>query len=34
VTNFDAAHLRIAVASGIPVITNQVSFSLLDQRAA
>lgn len=34
VTNFDAAHLRIAVASGIPVVTNQVSFSLLDQRAA
>ena len=34
VTNFDAAHLRIAVASDIPVITNQVSFSLLDQRAA
>ena len=34
VTNFDAAHLRIAVASGIPVLTNQVSFSLLDQRAA
>lgn len=34
VTNFDAAHLRIAVASGIPIVTNQVSFSLLDQRAA
>jgi aryl-alcohol dehydrogenase-like predicted oxidoreductase/enamine deaminase RidA (YjgF/YER057c/UK114 family) len=34
VTNFDAAHLRIAVASGIPILTNQVSFSLLDQRAA
>ena len=34
VTNFDAAHLRIAVASGIPLLTNQVSFSLLDQRAA
>jgi aryl-alcohol dehydrogenase-like predicted oxidoreductase/enamine deaminase RidA (YjgF/YER057c/UK114 family) len=34
VTNFDAAHLRIALASGIPIITNQVSFSLLDQRAA
>jgi aryl-alcohol dehydrogenase-like predicted oxidoreductase/enamine deaminase RidA (YjgF/YER057c/UK114 family) len=34
VTNFDAAHLRVAVASGIPVVTNQVSFSLLDQRAA
>ena len=34
VTNFDAAHLRIAVASGVPIVTNQVSFSLLDQRAA
>jgi aryl-alcohol dehydrogenase-like predicted oxidoreductase/enamine deaminase RidA (YjgF/YER057c/UK114 family) len=34
VTNFDAAHLRIALASGIPVVSNQVSFSLLDQRAA
>ncbi len=34
VTNFDSAHLRIAVASGIPVISNQISFSLLDQRAA
>ncbi|MCC7053128.1 MAG: aldo/keto reductase [Gemmatimonadaceae bacterium] len=34
VTNFDSAHLRIAVASGIPILTNQVSFSLLDQRAA
>jgi aryl-alcohol dehydrogenase-like predicted oxidoreductase/enamine deaminase RidA (YjgF/YER057c/UK114 family) len=34
VTNFDAAHLRIAVASGIRILTNQVSFSLLDQRAA
>ncbi|MDZ7631072.1 MAG: aldo/keto reductase [Gemmatimonadaceae bacterium] len=34
VTNFDAAHLRIAVASGIPILTNQVSFDrLLDQRA-
>lgn len=34
VTNFDTAHLRIAVASGIAIVTNQVSFSLLDQRAA
>jgi aryl-alcohol dehydrogenase-like predicted oxidoreductase/enamine deaminase RidA (YjgF/YER057c/UK114 family) len=33
-TNFDAAHLRIALASGIPLVSNQVSFSLLDQRAA
>lgn len=33
-TNFDAAHLRVALASGIPIVSNQVSFSLLDQRAA
>lgn len=33
-TNFDTAHLRIAVASGIPIVSNQVSFSLLDRRAA
>src|SRR5262249_31328413 len=34
VTNFDAAHLRVAMADGIPVLTNQVSFSLVDRRAA
>jgi len=33
VTNFDAAHLRIACASGIPIVSNQISHSLLDQRA-
>ena len=33
-TNFDTAHLRIVHASGIEVVSNQVSFSLLDQRAA
>jgi aryl-alcohol dehydrogenase-like predicted oxidoreductase/enamine deaminase RidA (YjgF/YER057c/UK114 family) len=33
-TNFDTAHLRIALTSGIPVVSNQVCFSLLDQRAA
>jgi aryl-alcohol dehydrogenase-like predicted oxidoreductase/enamine deaminase RidA (YjgF/YER057c/UK114 family) len=33
-TNVDTAHLRVVVASGIEVVTNQVSFSLLDQRAA
>lgn len=32
-TNFDAAHLRIALNSGIDVVSNQVCFSLLDQRA-
>ena len=34
VTNFDAAHLALALADGIAVATNQVSFSLLDRRAA
>jgi aryl-alcohol dehydrogenase-like predicted oxidoreductase/enamine deaminase RidA (YjgF/YER057c/UK114 family) len=34
VTNFDAAHLRVALASGLDVVSNQVSFSLLDRRAA
>jgi aryl-alcohol dehydrogenase-like predicted oxidoreductase/enamine deaminase RidA (YjgF/YER057c/UK114 family) len=34
VTNFDAAHLRLALADGVPVRTNQVSFSLMDRRAA
>jgi aryl-alcohol dehydrogenase-like predicted oxidoreductase/enamine deaminase RidA (YjgF/YER057c/UK114 family) len=33
VTNFDTAHLRVLVKHGIPVISNQVSFSLLDRRA-
>lgn len=32
-TNFDTAHLSIAVHSGIEVVSNQVCFSLLDQRA-
>lgn len=33
VTNFDAAHLRVALASGIPIVSNQVCHSLIDQRA-
>jgi aryl-alcohol dehydrogenase-like predicted oxidoreductase/enamine deaminase RidA (YjgF/YER057c/UK114 family) len=32
VTNMDAAHLHLLRAHGIPVATNQVSFSLLDRR--
>lgn len=32
-TNFDTAHLRIVIESGIPVISNQVCFSLIDRRA-
>lgn len=34
VTNFDAAHLALALADGIPIVSNQVSFSLIDRRAA
>ena len=34
VTNFDAAHLGLALADGVPVATNQVSFSVVDRRAA
>ncbi|MBA3326640.1 MAG: aldo/keto reductase [Rhodobacteraceae bacterium] len=34
VTNFDAAHLALALADGIPLASNQVSFSLIDRRAA
>ena len=33
-TNFDAAHLRMVCASGIPIVSNQVCYSLLDGRAA
>lgn len=33
VTNFDTAHLRLALADGVPLVTNQVSFSLVDRRA-
>lgn len=33
-TNFDAAHLAVALADGIKIATNQVSFSLIDRRAA
>ncbi len=31
-TNFDTAHLRIVLASGIPVVSNQVCYSLVDRR--
>ena len=34
VTNFDTAHLRVAVKHGIEIVSNQVCFSLLDRRAA
>jgi len=32
-TNFDTAHLRVVLASGIEVVSNQVCFSLFDRRA-
>lgn len=32
-TNFDSAHLRILLAEGVPVASNQVCCSLLDRRA-
>lgn len=34
VTNFDAAHLHVALSDGIPLVSNQVPFSLLDRRAS
>ena len=33
VTNFDTAHLRVAVRTGIELVSNQVCCSLLDHRA-
>jgi aryl-alcohol dehydrogenase-like predicted oxidoreductase/enamine deaminase RidA (YjgF/YER057c/UK114 family) len=33
VTNFDTPHLRVAMASKIPIVSNQVSYSLVDRRA-
>jgi aryl-alcohol dehydrogenase-like predicted oxidoreductase/enamine deaminase RidA (YjgF/YER057c/UK114 family) len=33
-TNVDAIHLQMLLASGVDIVSNQVSFSLLDQRAA
>ncbi len=32
-TNFDTAHLRVLLAEGLPVVSNQVCLSLLDRRA-
>ena len=34
VTNFDAVHLDLALRSGIPLVSNQVCYSLVDRRAA
>jgi aryl-alcohol dehydrogenase-like predicted oxidoreductase/enamine deaminase RidA (YjgF/YER057c/UK114 family) len=33
-TNFDTAHLRIVLTSGIKIVSNQVCYSLIDQRAS
>ena len=33
-TNFDAAHLEMVIQSGIKVVSNQICYSLIDQRAA
>ena len=33
-TNTDTAHLRMLLDSGVDIVSNQVSYSLLDQRAA
>jgi aryl-alcohol dehydrogenase-like predicted oxidoreductase/enamine deaminase RidA (YjgF/YER057c/UK114 family) len=33
-TNTDTAHLNVALATGLPIATNQVAMSLLDDRAA
>lgn len=32
-TNFDTAHLRVLLAQGLPIATNQICLSLLDRRA-
>ncbi|MEZ5043894.1 MAG: aldo/keto reductase [Saprospiraceae bacterium] len=33
-TNFDTVHLNMVIQSGIRVVSNQISYSLIDQRAA
>jgi len=33
-TNCDAVHLDMAARSGVPIVSNQVCFSLIDRRAA
>jgi aryl-alcohol dehydrogenase-like predicted oxidoreductase/enamine deaminase RidA (YjgF/YER057c/UK114 family) len=34
VTNFDTDHLRVLVGGGLRAVSNQISFSLIDRRAA
>jgi aryl-alcohol dehydrogenase-like predicted oxidoreductase len=31
-TNFDTEHLRVIVEQGIPVVSNQIQYSLIDRR--
>ena len=33
-TNCDAVHLDMAIRSGVPIVSNQVCFSLIDRRAS
>jgi len=33
-TNFDTAHLRIAKSTGIDIVSNQISYSLVDRRGS
>ncbi len=33
-TNFDAPHLRVVKTSGVDIVSNQICYSLLDQRAS
>jgi uncharacterized repeat protein (TIGR04076 family) len=33
-TNFDTAHVQAIVAAGVPVVSHQVQYSVLDRRAA
>lgn len=33
-TNFNTAHLRILLGAGVPIVSNQVHYSLLDSRPA
>lgn len=34
VTNFDTAHVHLLLATGIDIVSNQICYSLLDQRAS
>ncbi|MEP7382492.1 MAG: aldo/keto reductase [Gemmatimonadota bacterium] len=34
VTNFDSAHLALLLEAGVPIVSHQVQYSLLDRRAA